>query len=126
MKKIAIVDDWADDRLLARVLLDERYEVLEYASGEEALARLPQDQPDLILLDIGLPGLSGFEVLKRIRSHPELRDIPVVAYTAAGTADDRSRFLAAGFEELIGKPVLDELEMLAAVGRISGQPAPWG
>ena len=123
MKKIAIVDDYADDRLLARVLLGERYEILEYPSGEAALERMAADAPDLILLDIGLPGLSGFEVLKRLREDPALREVPVVAYTAVGTSVDRGRFLEAGFQELIGKPVLDDVAMLAALDRVSAAAA---
>ena len=72
MKKIAVVEDNPDNRLLVRVILEPRYEVSEYENGFLALAGLPRQKPDLVLLDVSLPEMDGTEVLQRIRSDPHL------------------------------------------------------
>jgi len=117
MKKLAVVEDNADNRLLIQAILEDLYEITEYETGLEALEGLEEEKPDLILLDISLPGIDGTEVLKRIRDDQSLKSIPVVALTAHAMAGDRERFLSSGFDGYIAKPIEDENILLAEIER---------
>jgi CheY-like chemotaxis protein len=115
VKKIAVVEDNPDNRLLVRVILDSFYEVAEYETGSSALEGLQRDLPDLVLLDVSLPEMDGTEVLRRIRADTRLRDLPVIALTAHAMATDREKFLAAGFDDYVSKPIVDENLLLDAI-----------
>src|SRR5512136_32673 len=117
MKQIAVVEDNPDNRLLVRVILESRYQVADYEDGFTALAGLQQQKPDLVLLDVSLPEMDGTEVLKRIRANERLRDLPVIALTAHAMAGDREKYLAAGFDDYVTKPIVDEALLLAAIAR---------
>src|SRR5688572_22851233 len=117
MNQIAVVEDNADNRLLVLALLDGTYECLEYESGIEALAAIERDVPDLVLLDISLPGLDGVETLQRIRGNPLLVHLPVIALTAHAMSGDRERYIAEGFDDYVTKPIVDETILLAAIER---------
>jgi CheY-like chemotaxis protein len=118
MKKIAVVEDNPDNRLLVQVILEPLYEVVEYETGFAALAGLPKDKPDLVLLDISLPEMDGSEVLRRIRGDGQLRTLPVIALTAHAMSGDREKYLAAGFNDYVTKPITDENLLLAAIKRL--------
>lgn len=113
--EIAVVEDNEDNRLLLRALLDDRYDLREYATGVDALAGLESAVPDLVLLDISLPGMDGIEVLSRIRAAERLRHLPVIALTAHVMAGDRERLLAEGFDEYVSKPIVDEMVLVDAI-----------
>lgn len=115
MKSIAVVEDNADNRLLMRVLLEDKYRVVEYDDGQAALDGLGRELPDLVLLDISLPTLDGLEVLTRIRKDERLRQLPVIAITAHATGSDRARFIAAGFDGYVSKPIVDENILFDAI-----------
>lgn len=115
MKTIAVVEDNADNRLLLRSLLGDTYHVTEYEDGPEALAGLRRDRPDLLILDISLPGMDGEEVLANIRADTSLRDLPVIALTAHAMAGDRERLLEAGFDHYLAKPITDEEVLFSAI-----------
>jgi CheY-like chemotaxis protein len=115
MKRVAVVEDNADNRLLLQAILDGLYEVVEYENGVDALAGLLAVLPDLVLLDISLPGMDGNEILARIRADERLRQLPVIALTAHAMAGDREKYLAAGFNDYITKPIVDETLLLAAM-----------
>src|SRR5215510_10510850 len=117
MRKIAIVEDNPDNLLLFTAMLEDLYEVTTYETGPEALRGLQDEQPDLILLDISLPGMDGTEVLQRIDTDPILRNIPVIALTAHAMTGDREAFLATGFDEYITKPIIDEHILLDTIAR---------
>ena len=125
-RRVAVIEDNFENRLLARIILSPHYEVAEYADGGEALRAFAQEPPDLILLDISLPGLDGTEVLARIREHPEWRRLPVLAFTAFASARERERYLAAGFDDHISKPITDKQAMLQLLGRLLDPPDPRG
>ncbi len=112
MPTVAVVEDNADNRLLVAAILEERYAVREYASGAEALAAFAAEPPDLVLLDISLPGMDGTAVLARLRADARLRRVPVVAFTAYARDGDRARYLAAGFDGYVSKPIVDETHLL--------------
>ena len=125
MKKIAVVEDNPDNRLLVRVILESLYEVVEYETGYAALEGLPKDKPDMILLDISLPEMDGTEVLRRLRADGQLQRLPVIALTAHAMAGDREKYLAAGFNDYVTKPIVDENVLLDAIQKLlpAGTPA---
>lgn len=122
MPTIAVIEDNADNRLLARAILEDHYRIVEYDGGAAALAAMVDDPPDVVLLDISLPEMDGSEVLRRLRQVPRLRDLPVIALTAHAMAGDRERFLAAGFDAYVSKPIVDEQILLDEVARVLGGP----
>ena len=115
---IAVVEDNADNRLLIDAILGETYRLDEYATGTEALQMMPAHPPALVLLDVSLPGMDGLEVLARMRRDAALRDVPVVAVTAHAMAGDRERYLAAGFDGYVPKPIVDERVLIDAIERL--------
>ena len=115
MNTVAVVEDNADNRLLLQAILDGLYDVVEYENGIDALAGLTAHLPDLVLLDISLPGMDGNEILARIRADEKLRKLPVIALTAHAMAGDREKYLAAGFNDYITKPIVDESLLLGAM-----------
>ena len=106
--RILVVDDILPNvKLLEAKLSSEYYEVLTAFSGEEALEKVAKDSPDLVLLDIMMPGMDGFEVCRRIKSDPALCHTPVVMVTALTDAQDRVRGLEAGADDFLSKPIND-------------------
>lgn len=121
MKKIAVVEDNPDNRLLVQAILDDKYELSEYETGAEAVAGLGGDKPDLILLDISLPEMDGTEVLAWIRQQDDIKDTPVIALTAHAMAGDREKFIREGFNDYVTKPIVDESVLLEAIERWLGR-----
>jgi len=117
MAKIAVVEDNPDNRLLVNALLEDRYEIVEYESGVDAMEGLPSDPPDLVLLDISLPQMDGTEVLGWIRRQEQFEGLPVIALTAHAMAGDREKYLAAGFDDYVTKPIVDEEVLMEAIRR---------
>lgn len=115
--KIALIEDNPDNRLLVQALLEDSYDIVEYESGVDAVQSLLMEGPDLILLDISLPEMDGTEVLHWIREQEALAHIPVLALTAHAMAGDRERFLAAGFDDYLTKPIVDEVVLVETIGR---------
>lgn len=118
MPIVAVVEDNADNRLLIQALLGDRYELVEYENGADALSGFASTRPDLILLDISLPGMDGTEILKRVRADEALRDLPVIALTAHAMAGDKEKFLGLGFDDYVTKPIVDENKLFAAIDRL--------
>src|SRR5581483_9248735 len=99
-----------EDNLLIRELVREilaiaRYEVVEACDGTEALRKVAEIEPQLVLLDIQLPGLDGYSVLRRLRSDPRFNKFPVIALTAYAMQSDRQRIFEAGFDCYMTKPI---------------------
>ena len=115
MKHLALVEDNPDNRLLIQALLKGRYEITEYTEGREALAGFEHSAPDLVLLDISLPGMDGTEVLERIRGDERWSAIPVVAITAHAMSGDRERLLRLGFDAYLAKPIMDSQELVRTI-----------
>ena len=124
MPTIAVIEDNEDNRLLLEVILAEHFDLAEYGDGPEGLAGMRRQPPDLLLLDISLPGMDGLEVLREIRADPGLQELPVVALTAHAMSGDRERLLGAGFDAYFAKPILDENALLAEIRRQLGTRAP--
>ncbi len=115
--KVAVVEDNPDNRMLVQALLEDRYELTEYETGVEAVAGLPGNVPDVVLLDISLPEMDGTEVLAWLRGQEALRDLPVIALTAHAMAGDREKFLSIGFNDYVTKPIVDEDVLIEAIER---------
>ncbi len=106
MTRILVADDNAASRDLLRYLLrGPGREILDARDGHEALAGIERHQPDVVLLDIQMPALDGYEVVARLRRDPRFRSVPVIAVTAQAMVGERERSLAAGFNEYMTKPV---------------------
>ncbi len=106
MKRILIVEDKATSRELLRTVLEKQgYAVTEAADGEEALQRARMEAPDLILLDLQMPILNGYNVLSELRREDRFATIPIVAVTASAMHGDREKALAAGFDGYLTKPL---------------------
>jgi two-component system cell cycle response regulator DivK len=123
MKRIAVVEDNPDNRLLVCALLEDLYELAEYETGDEALPQLRVSPPDLVLLDISLPGMDGMEVLEHIRADSTLRELPVIALTAHASQADKEKFMAAGFDDYMSKPIVDMGAFVQMIERHLGKTA---
>ena len=112
--RILIVDDTPQNiRLLEAVLIPRGYDVVSATSGPEALARVASEQPDIVLLDIMMPGMSGHEVCRTLRDDPATRALPVVMITASGP-QEKLTAIEAGADDFVQKP-FDKAELLARI-----------
>ncbi len=102
---LVIDDNEVNLKLAQKILTVSGYEVMAAARGEQAIEMACTRRPDLILLDIRLPDIDGLEVLRRLRSLPETKDVPIVAMTAQAMPDEVDRFVAAGCDGYIQKPI---------------------
>ena len=105
-ERVLVVEDNEKNMKLFRDVLDASgYRTLEATTGGEAVAMASEHTPDLVLMDIQLPDLDGVQALNRLRADPRTATIPIVALTAQAMHGDRERFLSAGFDGYISKPV---------------------
>ena len=117
-QRILIVDDEPHiRRLLATRLEAEGYDIREAGDGEECLTMLPGFVPDLVLLDLMMPGANGLEVLSRIRADPERASVPVIILTAKGQDSDRDLAFAGGASDFVTKP-FSPMKLLARIREI--------
>ncbi len=105
-KSVLYIEDNPHNRRLVRRTLERQgYNLVEATDGISGLSMVQELKPPLVLLDIGLPGMDGIEVVKRIKTDTELQHIPVIAITASAMRGDRERFLAAGCDDYLSKPI---------------------
>lgn len=104
-KHILLVEDDDTNRKLVRIVLGDGYRISEAASVEQALDLLQREKPDLLLLDIRLGDGSGLDVIRAVRADPAFDQVPALAITAQAMKGDESRFLAAGFDAYLSKPI---------------------
>jgi len=100
-----VEDNFQNKRLVRKILSAKGFEVLEADDGQTGVDMALQEQPDLILMDISIPGIDGIEATYLIKSNPETVHIPVIALTANAMRGDRERFLAAGCDDYLPKPI---------------------
>ncbi len=103
--KILVGEDNEDNLLTLKAILEDNYHLIEATNGEELLKRIDLEIPDLILLDIGLPKVDGFEIIKRLKNNPKTRKIPIIAVTAMAMRGEREKILLAGSDDYIPKPI---------------------
>ena len=122
MKRILLIEDNELNRdMLSRRLQKRGYEVLMAADGETGVTMAQTEAPGLILMDVSLPGIDGWEATRRIKAAPGTRHIPIVALTAYATPGDRDKALAAGCDDFDTKPIelprlLQKIETLLKEG----------
>ena len=116
-KTVLYIEDNPHNRRLVRRTLERRgYAIIEAVDGVSGLEMVRELKPPLILLDIGLPKMDGIEVVSRIKADANLSHIPVIALTASAMRGDREKFLAAGCDDYLSKPI-QVLELLDKVNR---------
>jgi two-component system, cell cycle response regulator DivK len=104
-KRILVVEDQEDNRRIIRDMLSAAdYKLTEAANGEEALAAVARERPDLILMDIQLPGIDGYEATRRIKADPSLNSIPIIAVTSYALSGEEQKARAAGCDDYVAKP----------------------
>ncbi len=104
-KRILVIEDHEDNRRILRDLLTSAgFESLEAVTGEEGVSLAETERPDLILMDIQLPGLDGYEATRRIKANPALRQIPVIAVTSYALSGDEVKAKDAGCDAYVAKP----------------------
>jgi two-component system, cell cycle response regulator DivK len=104
-KRILVVEDQEDNRrILHDLLTSAGYEVIQAENGKEALAAAARERPDLILMDIQLPLLDGYEATRRIKADPDLRAIPIIVVTSYALSGDEGKARAAGCDAYVTKP----------------------
>ena len=106
MTKILLIEDNEMNRdMLSRRLQKQGYEIVIAVDGEEGLAKAQTEAPALILMDMSLPGIDGWEATRRLKAAPQTQTIPVIALTAHAMSDDREKALAAGCDDFDTKPI---------------------
>jgi CheY-like chemotaxis protein len=125
MTKILLIEDNEMNRdMLSRRLQKQDYEVVTAVDGEEGVAKAQAEAPALILMDLSLPGIDGWEATRRLKAAPQTQKIPVIALTAHAMSDDRDKALAAGCDDFDTKPVelprlLSKIQALLGKGATS-------
>lgn len=122
-RTVLIVDDDSRNRKLEEALLRaDGYAVQSVDSGAAALATIGSTPPDLVLLDLMMPGMDGFEVIRRMKADPAMQAIPVILVTALDDAASRARAATAGVTDIITKPI-DRWELKACLDKLLGSPS---
>jgi two-component system, cell cycle response regulator DivK len=116
-KRILVVEDEEDSRKILRDLLSTAYEMTEAENGQQALAAVAKQRPDLILMDIQMPVMDGYEATRRIRTNPDLKSVPIIAVTSYALAGDESKALEAGCNSYVSKPYSPR-ELLAKIRKL--------
>jgi CheY-like chemotaxis protein len=121
-RRLVVVEDRQEIRdVLADLLIDDGFEVSTAADGVRGLELILSQPPDAALLDIGLPGIDGYELARRLRAQPSTANLPLLAMTGYGRAEDQKRAVDAGFDTHLVKPVNVE-EVLATLARLGIHP----
>ncbi len=117
MKKILIVEDTEFNRDLLVQLLEDDYAIATAADGAAGIAQAAAEAPDLILMDLSLPVMDGWEATKRLKADPALERIPVIALTAHAMQGDEAKARAAGCDDYLSKPIDEDL-LFATIARL--------
>ena len=120
MKKILIVEDVNLNVDLLTQLLEDEYELITASDGEEGVTMAAQEQPDLILMDMSLPVMNGWEATRRLKANETLKHIPVIALTAHAMSGDEAKARAAGCDDYLTKPLNEDL-LFEKVKRLLGE-----
>jgi two-component system cell cycle response regulator DivK len=119
MKKILIVEDVDFNRDLLTQLLEDEFEVIAATDGQVGIATAERERPDLILMDLSLPVIDGWEATRRLKSHAELKAIPIIALTAHAMRGDEAKARASGCDDFLTKPI-DEVLLFQLLNRYLG------
>jgi two-component system, cell cycle response regulator DivK len=126
-KRILVVEDQEDNRRILRDLLTSvGYTVVEALTGEEGVAAAARERPDLILMDVQLPGIDGHEATRRIKAQPALRAIPLIVVTSYALSGDDAKARAAGADDYVTKPFSPRALLAKVRGYVDGDGAGGG
>ena len=117
MKKILIVDDAEFNVDLLEQLLEDKYQLIVAVNGREAVEKAVEHKPDLILMDIAMPVMDGYDATREIKGNPELSHVPIMAITSHAMEGDRQKTLDAGCDDYLAKPI-DEDELMDKVTKL--------
>ena len=119
-KKVLVIEDTADNRRIIRLLLERvGYEYVEAVDGAAGIEAARRERPDLILMDIQLPVVDGYEATRRLKADPELKSIPIIAVTSYALSGDEAKTRAAGCDGYVAKPFSPK-ELLRVVQQFIG------
>ncbi len=113
-KTILVVDDTEWNRDLIVQLLEDEYTVLQAVDGADGVAKAEQEKPDLILMDLGMPIMDGWEATRKIKANPDLKHIPVIAVTSHAMVGDEIQAKEAGCDDYLPKPI-DDAELIKKI-----------
>ena len=116
-KKILVVDDTEWNRDLLVQLLEDDYEVLQAVDGAEGVNKAEREKPDLILMDLGMPVMDGWEATRKIKANAELKHIPIIAVTSHAMVGDEIQAREAGCDDYLPKPI-DENELMIKIRKL--------
>ncbi len=116
MRKVLVVEDVDFNRELIVQLLEDKYEVIEAVNGQQGVELAERERPELILMDLSLPVMDGWEATRRLKANADLRAIPIIALTAHAMKGDKEKALAAGCDDYLVKP-LDEDELMTRIAK---------
>jgi two-component system, cell cycle response regulator DivK len=119
MKKILIVEDVDFNRDLLTQLLEEEFELIAATDGQAGIAAAERERPDLILMDLSLPVIDGWEATRRLKAHESLKTIPIIALTAHAMRGDEAKARASGCDDFLTKPI-DEALLFRMLNRYLG------
>ncbi len=122
MKKVCLVEDNQDNADLIEDFLADDYDLTWFDDPADLFSYLESPEatpPDIFLMDIGLPGMDGVEVLTKVRQMDEYREIPMIALTAHAMSTDRERFKEAGFDGYVTKPIVDDELIVNEIERLT-------
>jgi two-component system, cell cycle response regulator DivK len=119
MKKILIVEDVDFNRDLLTQLLEEEFELIVATDGQAGIAAAERERPDLILMDLSLPVIDGWEATRRLKAHAELKSVPIIALTARAMRGDEAKARASGCDDFLTKPI-DEALLFQMLNRYLG------
>jgi two-component system cell cycle response regulator DivK len=119
MKKVLVVEDVDYNRDLLVQLLEDKYQVIEAVNGQEGVELAEKERPELILMDLSLPIMDGWEATRRIKANPDLSSIPVIALTAHAMVGDQEKALAAGCDDYLVKPLNEDI-LMAKIAKYLG------
>jgi two-component system cell cycle response regulator DivK len=109
MKKILIVEDVDFNRDLLTQLLEDEFEVIAATDGQAGIAAAEKERPDLILMDLSLPIIDGWEATRQLKAHADLKSIPIIALTAHAMRGDEAKARASGCDDFLTKPIDETL-----------------
>ena len=120
-KKILVIEDNEQNRYLVSFILQKNeYRVITTRDGLEGMNKTKSEKPDLILVDIRLPVMDGYEVTRQLRGLPEFKDVPIIAFTAYAMKEDKEKALKAGCDAYIAKPIIPEEFIKVVNGYLKG------
>ena len=120
-KRVLVIEDHEENRRIVRLLLGSAgIDMIEAVTGEEGVVKAEQERPDLILMDIQLPGLDGYEATRRIKGNPALRHIPIIVVTSYALSGDDVKAFEAGCDAYVTKPFVPR-DLLAKIREYLGK-----